>query len=139
MFSKNSRKWLLAMGVGVATLGGASLATAGMRWSYWFTMDVPERRVEAVLSAIRNDSSGSNYAGCWIQGDAAGGALSCYGYDGTNSISCYHPKSKPNFTPLLLAVQSLSGDSLLQFKANADGTCAYIYVTNASYWEPKKP
>jgi hypothetical protein len=137
--SKTKRKWLVTSGLGLGILAFASLAAAGMKWTYPLKVDTKTRFVEAALSTVRNSSNVNEWVSCNLVGDASGGYISCAGFDGTNYIGCYHPKSKPNFTPLVLAVQSLDGDSLLQFQAAADGSCASITVNDGSYWAPKAP
>ena len=130
---KKSYRWLLGLAFGVALVGGASASKAGNKWPYPLTIDPSTGWAQGSLGTVRNSATSSEYMNCFI----ASYGLNCAAYDGTRYLSCYHPRSKSNFSVMLSSLQSLSGDSVLQFKAASDGSCAELIVNNGSYWEPK--
>jgi hypothetical protein len=40
---------------------------------------------------------------------------------------------------MIAIIQSISGDSYVDFMWRSDGTCKYVRVDNSSYAYPKKP
>jgi hypothetical protein len=134
LIRKKSHRWWLGLAFGVALVGGASASRAGNKWPYPLTIDLNSGWAQGALGTVRNSANGSEYMSCFI----ASYGINCGAFDGTRNLSCYHPRSKSNYSVMLATVQSLSGDSLLQFKAASDGTCAELIVNNGSYWEPKR-
>lgn len=126
-------KWLLGFVFGAVVVGGATLSTAGMKSSNPLTVNLSTRWAEGTLGTVRNSSNPSEWISCYITGSGVG----CGAFDGRNHLSCHHAKSRSNYTSMLAAVQALDGDSLVQFKANSDGSCGELWVTDGSYFEPK--
>lgn len=134
LIRKKSHRWLLGLAFGVALVGGASASKAGMKWSYPLTINPASGWAEGALGTVRNSANSSEYMNCFV----ASYGVNCAAYDGTRYLSCYTARTKSNFSVMLSAVQSLAGDSLLQFKAASDGSCAEIIANHGSYWEPKR-
>lgn len=127
----------------VAALALASAsALAGAKWSYPVSIQrdatTSAGSMVGTLGSIRNSADTVSQLGCYYERFTAAWGnypyASCFGYDGTQWLSCY--TTDPALTETIARLQ---GDSYLSVVVKADGTCERVQLGVHSWGAPKAP
>jgi hypothetical protein len=90
------------------------------------------------LGSTRNTSDAVQRFGCYYESFTAGYGsykyASCYGTDGTKSLSC--GTTDPALTD---TISRLPGDGYLWVQVDASGNCTRVQIGSQSYSPPKAP
>ena len=114
---------------GLALIGIAATATAGLRWAYPVTINDGSRFAVGTLSDARASADGVQYIGCYHN---TSNNASCYA---TNASGLSRSCSTSNAAHLTV-IRSITPESYIYFVWNTDGTCNYILVDNGSRFKP---
>lgn len=125
----------------VASLGLVPVADAGQKWVYpvWVAKNADgSGSMGGTLGSTRNSADTVTRLGCFYESftTAYGGYkyASCYGFDGTNQLSC-----GTTDTALTDTIARLQGDAFLWVQADAAGNCVRVQIGAQSYAAPKAP
>ncbi len=122
-----------------ATLLLAGTAVAGSKWYvpvYIYSSNGIPRGAYGALSSARNSPDSLQYIGCSVSTwPTYGTSVYCWARDASGvSLGCSSSDSK-----LVQVALGASGDSYVQFEADAGGVCTFLNTRAMSYHEPKAP
>lgn len=134
---RNRLFYLVVAGV----IAAAPLTYAGQKWVYPLYMIVNadgSGSMEGTLGSTRNSADTLARFGCYYENfTAAWGSYkyaSCYGYDGTRSLSC--GTTDPALTD---TISRITGDDYLWVQVDNAGNCTRVQIGSQSFAEPKAP
>jgi len=119
----------LAALCGLALIGLAATASAGLRWAYPVFISDSSRYAVGTLSDARASADSVQYIGCYHN---SSNNASCYA---TNASGLSRSCSTSNPAHLTV-IRSIGAESYVYFQWNTDGTCNYILVDNGSRFKP---
>lgn len=116
-------------------------ALAGAKWTYPVSIQKDATGAGSMvgtLGSIRNSADTVTHLGCYYEHFPSTWRnypyASCFGYDGTQWLSCY--TTDPALTETIARLQ---GDSYLWIAVKADGTCDRVQIGTHSWGAPKAP
>jgi hypothetical protein len=131
--------WLSA-GVVAMALMVPALADAGARLSFPVSVNVQNKSAHGSLGTARASSDTRQELGCYLHASKTGNAGNwqtghCLAVDANGvQYGCYFREDAPT---LVQAVQAVSSDSYVKFRAVVGNTCHEVMVSNTSAAEPK--
>ncbi|NMO23325.1 hypothetical protein HPC49_50480 [Pyxidicoccus fallax] len=128
-------KNLLKVGAVGALLAGTA-AWAGYTATYYVTVNTTTRTAFGSLANARASADTQQLISCSVHAFNSGSSgVTCEAQD-ANGVNAYCTSSA---AAMVNAVASISGDAYLLFKYDTNGTCTYLYVSNASSYAPRQP
>lgn len=126
---------LMVAGAVGALLAGTA-AWAGYKSTYYVGVDTTSREAYGSFGSARASADSVQYIGCAVQGFSNGTNYVLCQARNANNVSAYCSSSEP---ALVNAATALSDGSYMYLNWDANGTCTYLYVSNASQWAPRQP
>jgi hypothetical protein len=127
--------------VAAGALATSVTAYAGLKWVYPVNINKNadgSGTMDGTLGSTRNTGDTVARLGCYYENfPPAYGSYkyaSCYGYDGTKSLSC--GTTDPALTD---TISRLSGDGYLWVQVDSAGNCTRVQIGSQSWAAPKAP
>jgi hypothetical protein len=127
--------------VAAGVMATALVAQAGLKWTYPLYINKNadgSGDMGGTLGSTRNSADTVSRFGCYYESfTPAFGSYkyaSCYGYDGTKSLSC--GTTDPVLTD---TISRISGDGYLWVQVDAAGNCTRVQIGSQSFAAPKAP
>jgi len=122
----------------LCVLATSAIAYAGAKWSYsvYITKNADgSGSMTGTLGSTRNSADTVSQLGCYYENLPAPWnykAASCYGYDGTKSLSC--STTDPLMTD---TISKLTGDAYLWVQVDKNANCTRVQIGSQSWAAPK--